>query len=323
MLLQKNWNENGCWFKLPRGPQPFWFLTPPVRTLLFLTLGGTCVGELQNAPWLQKKVSLFESLILVSQHADLLWLHFWKLAALGSILWPVLWFCCELASPFLIPAESVLLGLDAYSLCVYSTGDFITGPRGMDCVQCSVHVMGLCLRVYSKYWAISLPPLSKMVLLLIYFLPTFNGSFLPPSHMKEVCIEFFSSSGWRLVCGLESNFWGRFISFFSTSFGLVPSWRIWCRDQFKKEPLYFNGWNQASQIWRSKHYRLAPGLDPSNPSAHKSWCLLPLKFCNVIKENSSNQWIRASRDGGFPVTKGTEQGGLVSLINTGTLGSPS
>lgn len=323
MLLQKNWKENGCWFKLPRGPQPFWFLTPPVRTLLFLTLGGTCVGELQNAPWLQKK-----SLIVWVSHTCLstCWFALATLLDTGSLreysvtsIMILLWACQSFSdSGRVSPVGSWCL----FSLCLLhrgfhhrASGD---GLRTVFCTcdgtlsPCVFQVLGNLFHLFPKWY-----------FYLFIFLPTFNGSFLPPSHIKAVCIEFFSSSGWRLVCRLESNFRGRFISFFSTSFGLVPSWTIWCCDQFKKEPLYFNGWNQASQIWRSKRYRLAPGLDPSNPSAHKSWCLLPLKFCNVIKENSSNQWFRASRDEGFPVTKGTEQVGLVSLINTGTLGTPS
>lgn len=154
----------------------------------------------------KKKVSLFESLILVFQHVDLLWLHFWKLAASGKILWPVLWFCCELASPFLIPVESVLLGLDTYSLFVYSTGNFITVPQGTDCIQFSLYMMGLSLKVYSKYWAISLPPLSKMILLFIYFFNLLLMAFLPPLHIKEVVLDFFVDLNWEW-CSLRARKW--------------------------------------------------------------------------------------------------------------------
>lgn len=56
------------------------------KTFVFLPIRGTSVGELYHVPCLQKSVSLFESLIVVFQHADLLWLHFWKLAASGRIL---------------------------------------------------------------------------------------------------------------------------------------------------------------------------------------------------------------------------------------------
>lgn len=62
------------------------------KTFVFLTVRGASVGELSWGPCLQKHVSLFESLIFIFQHADVLWLHFWKLAALGRILWPVLQF---------------------------------------------------------------------------------------------------------------------------------------------------------------------------------------------------------------------------------------
>lgn len=147
----------------------------------------------------KKKVSLFESLILVFQHVDLLWLHFWKLAASGKILWPVLWFCCELASPFLIPVESVLLGLDTYSLFVYSTGNFITVPQGTDCIQFSLYMMGLSLKVYSKYWAISLPPLSKMILLFIYFFNLLLMAYFASFAHKRSCVGFFCRLELRMM----------------------------------------------------------------------------------------------------------------------------
>lgn len=44
-------------------------------------------------------------------------------------------FSCELASLFVIPAQSVLLGLDTFLFFVYSTGNFITVPLGMNWLQ--------------------------------------------------------------------------------------------------------------------------------------------------------------------------------------------
>lgn len=190
MLLQKIGKRMGIRLNYPEVSNLFDFLLSLKGPSFFSLLVWHLCRWVAECGMPSKNVSLFESLILVFQHADLLWLHFWKLAALGSILWPVLWFCCELASPFLIPAQSVLLGLDAYSLCVYSTGDFITGPPGMDCVQCSVHVMGLCLRVYSKYWAISLPPLSKMVRLFIFYLLLMTV-FASLAHKRSLYWNFF------------------------------------------------------------------------------------------------------------------------------------
>lgn len=153
-------------------------------------LGRLCRCAVEGA-MPKKNVSLFESLIFIFQHADVLWLHFWKLAALGRILWPVLQFLLWVCQSSPDSGQSVLLGLDTYSFFVYSTGDFVTGPQGTDCITVSVYMMGLSLKVYSKYWAITLQLPSKLVLL-FYFLPAFNGRFgLPLLRIKEVCVGFF------------------------------------------------------------------------------------------------------------------------------------
>lgn len=84
-------------------------------------------------------------------------------------------FCCESASPPLILVESVLLGLDAYSFCLLHWG-FRHRASGNGLHTMVVYIVGFSLKVYSKYWAISLQPPSKMVIL-FYFLPAFNGRF--------------------------------------------------------------------------------------------------------------------------------------------------
>lgn len=176
---------------------------------------------------LKKNVSLFASLILVFQQADLLWLYFWKLAALGRILWPVLWFWLWLCQSSLIPVESVLLGLDAYSLFVYSTGDFVTGPGGMDCIQfLYIYDGNRSQNAFQVLGNHSSTAFQNVLLFYFFFnlLSVLGFSFL---HIKEVCmLDFFlpwiendGVEGWKVP------FWGGFLSFCRLSFVLVCWWR--------------------------------------------------------------------------------------------------
>ena len=94
------------------------------------------------------------------------------------------------ASPPLIPVESVLLGLDAYSFFVYSTGDFITGPQGMDCIwflyiwwdSASKWIPSIGQSLFNR--------LPKWYVYSTFYLHSMVGfTFL---HIKEVYGEFFS-----------------------------------------------------------------------------------------------------------------------------------
>ena len=94
------------------------------------------------------------------------------------------------ASPPLIPVESVLLGLDAYSFFVYSTGDFITGPQGMDCIwflyiwwdSASKWIPSIGQSLFNR--------LPKWYFYSTFYLHSMVGfTFL---HIKEVYGEFFS-----------------------------------------------------------------------------------------------------------------------------------
>lgn len=176
-------------FEITLGLATLWFLALPVEDLFFSPSVAPLVGELQNVQYLQKKkVSLCESLVAVFQHADFLWLRFWKLAALGKILWPALWFCCEPASPLPIPGESVLLGLDAYSS--------VFTPQGISslCLRewtaySFLHIReGLSLKVYSKYCTIPPQPPSEMVLSFsLFFFNLLSMASFPPLHIRSSC----------------------------------------------------------------------------------------------------------------------------------------
>lgn len=94
------------------------------------------------------------------------------------------------ASPALIPVESVLLGLDAYSVfCLLHRG-FHHRASGHGLHMISVYMMRLSLKVDSKYWAISLQLPSQMVFFSTFYLHSMLGfTFL---YVKEVYVEFFS-----------------------------------------------------------------------------------------------------------------------------------
>lgn len=188
MLLQKNWKEDGCLFKLPRGPYLCDFWLPSVRTLLFLTLGGPLVGELQTAPCLQRK----------SHCLSLSYLSFSMLIHSGYTFgnWQPRGVFCDQYYDFAVSLPVLFWFRPSWSCWVLMLILSVFTPQG---------ISSQGLRGWAAYirWGsvfVCIPSIGQSlfylfpkwyVYVLIYFLPTFNGSFCLPLHIKEVCIKIF------------------------------------------------------------------------------------------------------------------------------------
>lgn len=192
MLLQKNWKENGCWFKLPRGSQSFLFFTPPVRTLLFLTLGGTSVGELQNAPCLQKK----------SHCLSLSYLSFSMLICSGYTFgnWQPQGVFCDQYYDFAVRLPVLFWFRPSQSCWVLMLILSVFTPQGISSQGLRGWTAYSVLYMWWDSVSVCIPSIGQFlfhlfskwyVYVFIYFLPTFNGSFASLAHKRSLYWNFF------------------------------------------------------------------------------------------------------------------------------------
>lgn len=180
-------------------------------------------------------------------------------------------FSCELASPSMIPAQSVLLGLDALLLFVYSRRNFITVPLGMNWLPF------LCMLgteppfAFQALGNLSLTLQNGACLFIHVFIYSFiylSWQVLPSLYTKGVLLGFVSlkvlqkchlSSEWSRVCVCGR---GAFPIILGPSLSWLLTKMVMVQCQCEKEPLYPLPSNFP--VLTEWVHRPALGLGPSN-----------------------------------------------------------
>ena len=143
----------------------------------------------------------------------MLWLSRWKRAALGGILWPVLWFLICLPALLWFQLSQSCWVLTLLLFFVYSTGDFITEPQGMDCIWFLYIWWDSAWKWIPSIGQSLFNCLPKWYFSSTFYLHSMVGfTFL---YVKEVYVEFFSPElrmmVWRAGKWLSGDFFFFFL----------------------------------------------------------------------------------------------------------------